>query len=323
LYGGYAFLRDQEIETNFPVGWSMSFAKNLNRSLGIVGDVGGNYRSEEGVDVSIHAFLGGMRYSFRGKTVTPYVEGLAGLARASVGFAGVSVSNSEFAVQGGIGISTHVTESVAVRTGVDFRNIFGEGGSTQEFRVLGGVSFGFGGFLEGPPRPAPSQIPERRAPEPQPTRQPPPAPQPQPPTEEPPLPEPEPVQPPEVAPPTRVAPREPAQLPLDRGQEMMRGGDYPAAADYFREHLRRFASSKYTIAVGLFCKLDNVAQIVGSVTGFEQLFLIRLRLRGRECYGVYWGLYDSQFDAQQEIGSLPAALRAAGQAPMPVERILR
>lgn len=103
----------------------------------------------------------------------------------------------------------------------------------------------------------------------------------------------------------------------------MRVGDYAVAADYFREHLRRFASSKYTIAVGLFCDIDNVAQMVRSATGSEQLFLIRMRLRGRECYGVYWGLYDSQYDAQQDIGSLPAALRAAGQAPMSVERILR
>lgn len=332
LYGGYAFLRDQEIETNFPLGWSMSFAKNVNRSLGIVGDVGGNYKSEEGVDVSIHAFLGGVRYSFRSETVTPYVEGLAGLARASAGVAGVSVSDSELAVQGGAGVLIHATESVAFRTGLDFRNIFSEGGSTQEFRVSGGVSFGFGGFLEGPPAPAPRQIPERRTPEPPPTRRPTlrPAPQPQPPVEEPPPPEPEPepAKPPEVAPPARPVPREPgpaepAPLPWGRGQEMMRGGDYPAAADYFREHLRRFALDKYTIAVGLFCDVDNVAQIVRGTTGLGELFLIRLRLRGRECYGVYWGLYDSQLDAQQEIGSLPASLRAGGQAPMPVERILR
>jgi hypothetical protein len=104
---------------------------------------------------------------------------------------------------------------------------------------------------------------------------------------------------------------------------MMRVGDYAVAADYFREHLRRSATGKYTIAMGLFCDVENVAKTVRNATGSGQLFLIRLRLRGRECYGVYWGLYDSQFDAQQEIGSIPAALRAAGQAPIPVERILR
>jgi hypothetical protein len=104
---------------------------------------------------------------------------------------------------------------------------------------------------------------------------------------------------------------------------MMRVGDYSVAADYFREHLRRFASDEYTIAVGLFCDLENVTQVVRSATGSEELFLIGLVRQGRECYGVYWGLYDSQFDAQQEIGSLPPALRASGQAPMAVERILR
>jgi hypothetical protein len=328
LYGGYAYLREQDLETNFSAGWSVSFAKNLSRSLGIVGDVGGNYTTLEGVDLSVHAFLGGIRYSFRGGAVTPYVEGLAGLARAGASYQDISASDSEFAIQGGAGVSIRFTESVAVRTGVDFRNIFSEDGSSQEFRVIAGLSFGFGS-LEGPPPPAPRRMPDTRAPEPPPTRQPPLAPpqQPQPPIEEPPPPEPEPepVQPPEMVPTAPPAPAEPepAQTPFGRGQEMMRVGDYAVAADYFREHLRSFASDKYTIAVGLFCDRENVAQIVRSATGSDQLFLIRLSRQGRECYGVYWGLYDSQFDAQQEIGSIPAALRASGQAPMAVERILR
>jgi len=85
--GGYSFLRDQEIEENFH-GWVASVAGNLNSWFGIVGEVGGNYRTIQvfgtDVDLSVHSFMFGPRLSGRQRAdVTPFFQFLNAL---EVGF---------------------------------------------------------------------------------------------------------------------------------------------------------------------------------------------------------------------------------------------
>jgi len=59
--GSYSFLRDQEVEQNFH-GWLVSVAGNMNDWFGIVGEVGGNYKTVTilgtDLDLSVHSFLG-------------------------------------------------------------------------------------------------------------------------------------------------------------------------------------------------------------------------------------------------------------------------
>jgi hypothetical protein len=110
---------------------------------------------------------------------------------------------------------------------------------------------------------------------------------------------------------------------LARGRELLGSGSYSQAADDFGEHLRLQASDRFTIAVGLYCDASNIAQLVRDAGSAEQLLLLRAPRRGAACYGIYWGLFGSRQEAQQALGSLPSALRAAGQAPVPVYRLLR
>jgi opacity protein-like surface antigen len=315
MSASYAFLRDQELETNFPLGWNVSMARNVTDSLGVVADVGGNYKSVEGVDLNIHAFLGGLRYSFRGERVTPYVEVLAGAARAGVSALGVSDSATDFALQGGIGLGVKVAENVWVRAGGDFRNIFTEGESAQEFRATAGLTFGFGGTRspavvpEPPPPPPPVRAPVREpatqaAPPPQPRTAPVEAP----------------VQP--VQPARPSAPATPALARLAQGHEALRAGSFSQASDAFREYLGVYASHKLTIPVGIYCDPANVSQQVSNAGGSEELFLIRLLRRGQLCYGLYWGVFGSRAEAETGLSRVPPALRASGQAPISVSRIL-
>jgi len=321
---GYAYLRDEEI--NIPVGWSTSFAMNFTNSLGAVADVGGSYKTVEvsgiSVDSSIHSFLVGSRYSFRGERVTPYVEGLIGVARFSGSGGGVSASDSDFAVQFGVGIGYKVSDRVSLRTGADFRNVSIEGGSTQQYRVHAGVSFGFGGSREGPAvdsteryEPLPPRAPTTVAPAPvapppaQPAR---PAPQPQAPPTRLPAPAPAPAPPPAGA---------PAPAPLGKARELLSTGSYPQAADAFRADLPVQAPNMFTIPVGVYCDASNLAQLVRSVDARE-LVLVRLMLRGQACYGLYWGLFASGSEAQAAMAKIPPTLRAPGQTPISVSRML-
>ncbi len=315
LFAGYAFLRDQDIETSFPVGWSESFALNLTNSLGVVADVGGSYKSEAGVDLDVYAFLGGARYSFRGERVTPYVEALAGVARASVGTGGVSVSASDFAAQAGVGVGFKVSDRIWLRTGFDFRNIFSEGASAQEYRVLAGVSFALGGSREAPPVVSSPRFE-------------PPRPPPAPPT----VSAPAPAAPPPTVPPVRPAPEPqaapaappaaaPAPVPLGRARELLSAGSYSQAADAFRADLPVYAPNKFTIPVGVYCDASNLAQQVRRADA-QELVLVRLMRRGQACYGLYWGLFGSGPEAQAALAKLPPALRAPGQAPISVSRVL-
>src|SRR5215510_12869938 len=91
--GGYQFL-NLAIEgqnESLPAGWYADVAGNLTPLLGIVFQVGGNYRTlDESValggvaatvtaDVSVHEFLGGVRLNLRSNpAIVPFAQVLAG-----------------------------------------------------------------------------------------------------------------------------------------------------------------------------------------------------------------------------------------------------
>jgi len=98
-------------------------------------------------------------------------------------------------------------------------------------------------------------------------------------------------------------------------------GSYAQAADAFRADLPSQAPGKFTIPVGAFCEASNLAKLVKSADT-QQLVLVRLVLRGRECYGLYFGLFASAAEARAAVAQLPPALRAPGQAPISIQRVL-
>ncbi len=328
LFAGWAFLKDVgDRPTSLPLGWNFSGALNVNRSLGLVVDLGGNYKTgsdpvvaDTSVHLEEHTFLGGTRFSFRHRRVVPYLEGLAGASR--VGLPGDSYWS--VALQVGAGLSWRATDRLSLRAGADFRNIFRDGSSYQQVRIVAGVSFGLGGHPEAiapvpsgpqsptasvpgrvpPPPPLVSSPPPRREPEPAPKAA-----------------DAEPARRPQV-PAARSAARQSLEL-LAQAHDLLKARDYPLAASAFREHLRFHGAGKFTIAVGLYCDtshLDGLVQESGTV---EQLFLLSVRRRGQICYGVYWGLFESGLDARVALDSVPPTLRTASPMPIAVRRLLR
>jgi len=321
LSGEYVFLSDLDLDVNFPFGWNFSFARNFSSSLGVVGEVGASYKSEQGADLTIWDFLGGVRFSRRSdSTVTPYVEVLGGLARATASAGGLSESGTDPAIQGGGGVDLKIQQNASIRVGVDYRAIFSDV-TLKEVRVRAGVVFGFGGTTgesvavePAPPPPAWEQPiqqppPPRRLPEPPP----------------PPVAEPQPSPAPQPAPrPTAPAPPPAPESAFDRGRALLRSGDFEGAASFFMDHLRREGGNRFTVAIGLFCDRDNVAAHVINSGYAPELLLLSVPRRGQSCFGVYWGLFDSRQEAQRAIDSLPAAIRSpSGHVVLAASRLIR
>jgi opacity protein-like surface antigen len=141
--GGYSFLRDQEIEENFH-GWLVSAGGNFNDWFGIVGEVGGNYKTLDvlgsDLDLSIHSFMVGPRFAAHtNPSVTPYGQFLVGAARASGSILGESESTTELAIQPGAGVDFWVRPRLGIRVGGDYRRILVEEAGSNEFRFHAGI----------------------------------------------------------------------------------------------------------------------------------------------------------------------------------------
>jgi opacity protein-like surface antigen len=152
ISGGYQFVTfsvDGENES-LPKGWYFDVAGNLTPMLGVVFQVGGNYKTfEESVtigpgtvtataDLDVHEFLGGLRVNARGNSaLVPYGQVLVGGVVSSVeltasstipGVPGFSEEESatNFGLEVGGGVNFRVAENTGIRFGVDYVRVFAE-----------------------------------------------------------------------------------------------------------------------------------------------------------------------------------------------------
>jgi hypothetical protein len=142
---GWSFLRvsDEVLDMNSALGWNVSVAGNVSPWLGIVGDATGNYKTglmmADNVDVAIHTFVGGPRFSARNSPrAVPFAEFLVGFTTTSLDADGEGDSSTEFTIQPGGGIDIG-NEQVAARLSFAWRRVFYEGNPTNMFRFVGGV----------------------------------------------------------------------------------------------------------------------------------------------------------------------------------------
>ena len=153
---GYAFLHDQELDENFTTGWLASLNYNFSRTLALTGEVGVSYTTFPSgdevpvdIDLSLQSLMGGFRFMSRGnESLHPYLQILAGAVRAKGSVDGVDLgaSDSNFAVQPGVGVDFRLGHSLSLRLGGDYRWIKGEGlaENGSEYRAHAGIAFGIG-----------------------------------------------------------------------------------------------------------------------------------------------------------------------------------
>ena len=118
-------------------GVSGSVAYNPNHWLGLVADVGGYHASPSGVSVNTYTYMFGPRLSLHNAThFTPFVQGLLGGSRISVGSGGGS--NSQFAYSFGGGVDIGLLPHLAFRPQVDYVGLDTPGSRTNCTRISAG-----------------------------------------------------------------------------------------------------------------------------------------------------------------------------------------
>jgi opacity protein-like surface antigen len=170
LSGGYQFLNFSLSGANeaMPAGWYFDVAGNLTSMLGVVFQVGGNYKSFEesasigGItarataDVKVHDFLGGVRLNLRSnKAIVPFAQVLAGGINGSVkasasatipGQAPITFdeedSGTDFGIQAGGGVNFGLTDTIGLRAGADYLHVLAPGDGAHLFRFHVGVAIG-------------------------------------------------------------------------------------------------------------------------------------------------------------------------------------
>jgi opacity protein-like surface antigen len=166
---GYQLLGARgDVDETLEKGWYADFAGNISRAVSVVFQVSGNYKTFEetvtvgaitstaSVDLKIHEFMGGVRASAHSRSISPFVQFLAGGFHGSADVSGsvtgggqtffstsASDSGTDFGLQLGGGVNFHVSDGFGVRFAADYVRVFGDESDLNAYRVAIGAVFPF------------------------------------------------------------------------------------------------------------------------------------------------------------------------------------
>jgi hypothetical protein len=129
-----------------------------------------------------------------------------------------------------------------------------------------------------------------------------------------------------AAPPTATPPPTPAKRPagpagsLADARSAMDGGDFPRAARTFAAQLRNSGRGAYSVQLLVACSEDTVAKAARNVSA-KELFILPAEYRGRSCYRVCWGVYESEAAARSAVSAIPEYFRKGGASPKAVPTV--
>jgi hypothetical protein len=120
---------------------------------------------------------------------------------------------------------------------------------------------------------------------------------------------------PPLAPPKAASPpgKPAAKLSLAESGSLLRRGQFDEAARGFQANLKE-GKATHSVQVLLACSTDTMDKVVKSVQA-EDLFLVPIFYKGKNCYRVGWGLYDSEAKAKAGIRSVPGYFTAEKNKP--------
>ena len=130
--GGYSWLRETQADQTFH-GWLASSVVYVNPWLGILGEVGQNYKSldpEPGLEIRFNelSYMGGVRLCGYESAIAAYIQVAAGGVRSHTSISDATVSEdlsvTKFALQPGAGLDIYFGRHVGVRFGGDYRRVF-------------------------------------------------------------------------------------------------------------------------------------------------------------------------------------------------------
>jgi Domain of unknown function (DUF4388)/SPOR domain len=124
-------------------------------------------------------------------------------------------------------------------------------------------------------------------------------------------------------PPPTPAPTSSGGTSSGGGRALLQSGKLDAAARAFQKEILSTGSKKFTIALGLYCNLENAGRIVDSAGGSSDIYVLPASIQGRSCYRVVWGLFESPEAAERGMGSLPSGVHGGDAAVVAISRFLQ
>ena len=143
VFGGYQFSHlDGGLNAN---GWDFSANGNFNDHLGIAGDFGASYKTQNGVSFHNYTYTFGPVLSLRAnKGYTPFVHALIGGDHATTSVAGASGSGNGFALLAGGGVDFNINHALAFRGAADWMMLHSSGSTSgKNLRIVSGLVFRF------------------------------------------------------------------------------------------------------------------------------------------------------------------------------------
>jgi hypothetical protein len=139
VFGGFSYASiDTGGSRENAYGWQASVAGNFHKNLGIVGDLGGQYKSIAGTTVHANEYLFGPQFNYRVEKANVFVHGLFG--GATIG--GGGESENGFAMGIGGGVDVKISDHLAFRVfQVDYVPTHILGAWQHNYRVGVGIVF--------------------------------------------------------------------------------------------------------------------------------------------------------------------------------------
>jgi septal ring-binding cell division protein DamX len=78
--------------------------------------------------------------------------------------------------------------------------------------------------------------------------------------------------------------------------------------------VRSNPDARFSVQLLVACSDETVGKAVANASGNE-LFILPVSYKGKSCYRLCWGLYDSEDRATSALGSVPAYFREGGAKP--------
>ena len=104
---------------------------------------------------------------------------------------------------------------------------------------------------------------------------------------------------------------------------MLHKGQFAEAAQAFQSNLKE-GKATHSVQILLACSTETIQKAVGNVPG-DELFILPIHYKGKDCYRLGWGLYDSEAKAGAGVHGVPEYFRQGGAKPkvVTVAEILR
>ena len=108
--------------------------------------------------------------------------------------------------------------------------------------------------------------------------------------------------------PSPAAQARPGPANLAEARTLLKSGDFDAAAQGFAATVKAAPASSASVQILVACSPETVQKAVQNA-GSPELFIVPVNYKGRDCYRLCWGLYESSSRAASAVRSLPEYFR--------------